>query len=499
MDKKHAQTIIIIGAGIAGLSTGIYAQLNGYHSKIFELHSQPGGLMTAWRRKGYTIDGCIHWLSGSKPGSQFYPMWEDIGLIQDRTMFDPEVFMRIESKDGQVFNLYTDIYKVEKHLLEISPEDGKAVKDVCSIIRKLSKYNPLPGDDFLTRLRNFLSMAAIMPLFIKWGQKTMKDLGTQFKNPFLRRAFSDLWFPEMSSVGFLITMGWLSSGMAGYPLGGSLPMALAVEKHFLNLGGKIRYNTRVRKILIENNKAVGVVLEDGSEERADIIISAADGHATLFDMLEGKYLPQEFQQMYETFPIFQPLILIGLGVNRKFDELPGLTSGLILELPHPIAIAGKDRDRLEVMIYNFDPSLAPNGKTAITVMIESNYDYWKNLAEDRERYDAEKEEIALAVIRQLEMRFPGIGNQVEVADVATPLTFERYTGNWQGSFEGWLPTPKVVTKTVPKILAGLDNFYMVGQWVQPGGGLPSGVMTAQQVVKSICKKDGKKFSRANQS
>lgn len=59
------KSIIIIGAGIAGMAAGCYGQMNGYRSRIFEMHDKPGGLCTAWERKGYTIDGCLHWLVGS--------------------------------------------------------------------------------------------------------------------------------------------------------------------------------------------------------------------------------------------------------------------------------------------------------------------------------------------------------------------------------------------------------------------------------------------------
>ncbi len=151
------------------------------------------------------------------------------------------------------------------------------------------------------------------------------------------------------------------------------------------------------------------------------------------------------------------------------------------------------------MIYNFDPSLAPEGKTALNVMLPTSYQYWKDLYDegvDHERYEAEKQRVALQVIDRLDRRFTGLAAQVEMADVATPVTFERYTGNWQGSFEGWIPTPQNVMKSLPKTLPGLENFYMVGQWVQPGGGLPSGVMTGREVLQKICKKDGVKFSTA---
>ena len=71
------KSIIVIGAGVAGLSTGCYGQMNGYQTQIFELHDKPGGLCTAWKRKGYTFDGCIHWLSGSKAGSSMNAVWQE--------------------------------------------------------------------------------------------------------------------------------------------------------------------------------------------------------------------------------------------------------------------------------------------------------------------------------------------------------------------------------------------------------------------------------------
>jgi phytoene dehydrogenase-like protein len=83
-----------------------------------------------------------------------------------------------------------------------------------------------------------------------------------------------------------------------------------------------------------------------------------------------------------------------------------------------------------------------------------------------------------------------------MVDVATPLTFERFTGNWQGTFEGWMITPEnagVVMKPMSQNLPGLQNMYLCGQWVEPGGGLPTGVMSARRLLKAICKEDGIKF------
>jgi len=129
-------------------------------------------------------------------------------------------------------------------------------------------------------------------------------------------------------------------------------------------------------------------------------------------------------------------------------------------------------------------------------MLNTDYEYWKKLAEDKASYDQKKEEIAGIIVELLGQRFPGISSQVEMINIATPMTFERYTGNWKGSFEGWLITPDnahVMMKPMPQTLPGLSKFYMCGQWVEPGGGLPTGVMSARRLVKCICKEDGRKF------
>jgi phytoene dehydrogenase-like protein len=213
-------------------------------------------------------------------------------------------------------------------------------------------------------------------------------------------------------------------------------------------------------------------------------------------MLDGKYADDKIREPYEKWPIFQPLIFAGIGVNRSFADEPLSVSGFSYPLSSPVEIGDRVRNRLWIHIYNHDPSMAPAGRTSIIIMMESRYDYWEKLAEDESAYKVKKEEIARILVEQLDKRFPGIASQVEVVDVATPMTFKRYTGNWQGSFEGWLITPAnsyVVMKPMSQMLPGLSNFFMCGQWVEPGGGLPTGIMSGRRLVKALCKEDHRKF------
>jgi len=273
-------------------------------------------------------------------------------------------------------------------------------------------------------------------------------------------------------------------------------MSEALEEQYKKLGGNLIYRKRVAKILTGNGKASGVLLDDGQEYRSDIVISAADGYGTIFQMLEGKYTDEKIKHMYDNWIPFHPLLFIGVGVNRRFDEIPKSVSGFSFPLREEVLIGDKTRKRLPVHLYHHDPSLAPEGRTTLTVMLDTSYDYWKNLHAGKKEYETKKEEVSKTVISLLEQRFTWISSQVEMVDVATPVTFERYTGNWKGSFEGWLITPDnayTVMKPLSQTLPGLDDFYMCGQWVEPGGGLPTGVMSARRLFKTICRKDGKKF------
>ena len=492
------KSIIIIGAGIAGLSAGCYSQMNGYHTQIFEMHDKPGGLCTAWQRKKYTFDLCIHWLVGSAPSSGLYQAWRELGALPGQEIVNIAQFYRVEGTDGRAIDMYTDIDRLEQHLLEVAPEDAAMIKEATRSMRHFTKFEMSMGkapelSNALDRMKMLFKMLPFLGEFRKWGRMMMGEFAERFRNPLLRDAWLRFLPPEMSATAMLVTMAGFHQKTQGYPIGGSLVFAKAVEKRYLSLGGTVHYKSPVTKIVVENDRAVGIQLADGSEHRADYVISAADGYTTIFEMLGGKYVDDTVRGYYRDLPIFEPLIFMGLVVKRSFADFPQLVTGLLLQLEKPVMIGGQQRDWMTVRIHNFDPTLAPEGKTAITVMFDSNYPYWESLRKDMKGYRAEKEEIAKTVVELLDKRFPGLASQVEVTDVATPVTFKHYTGNWQGSFEGWMITPKTMRLRMKKTLPGLDLFYMVGQWIQPGGGLPTGAITGRHVTQIICKRDKRPF------
>jgi phytoene dehydrogenase-like protein len=494
------KSIIIIGGGLTGLAAGCYGRMNGYRTSIFEMHDKAGGVCTGWERKGYTIDGAMNWLVGTKPGTSFYKFWGELGAAQQWQVFNHDRYSLVENESGKVFTMYADADRLEQQIMEFAPEDEAVIRELIKAIHNLGRFDmPVDKPPELYNVFDYVKMVKMLPFLMsmrKWSKISTVDYARRFKNPFLREIISmssEGEFADMPAITMPMVLAWQHQQAAGYVIGGALALVNYIEQRYLDLGGELRLKARVEKILVENNKAVGIKLADGTEHRGNIIISAADGHATIFDMLDGKYINDKIHGYYENLQLFPPLVYIGLGVARKFDDVPPSVGGLTFPLEKPVIIAGKERKTLSVLIYNFDPTLAPEGKTVVKVQFNTDYDYWESLYKEPERYKEEKEQIADTVVSLLDKRFPGLAAQVEMRDVATPMTWVRYTGNWRGSYEGWMMTTKTFMMQMSKTLPGLDNLYMAGQWVNPGGGMPTAVMSGRHTIQIICKKDKRKF------
>ena len=417
-------------------------------------------------------------------------------------VIDHQQYGLIESQDGKIFTFFSDIDHLEQHMLEFAPEDKIVIHDFAKTVRAFGKMDmPVDKAPELCGFFDNVKMVKMLPYLNsmrKWTKVSGSDFTRRFKNPFMREVLDAMLVGDFDipMMFMLMTFAWLDRKMAGYPVGGAIYLANTIEKRYLDLGGELFKSSRVEKILVENNRAVGIRVAGGQEHRGDVIISAADGHTTIFEMLEGKYMDEQARGYYNNPQLFPPLVYIGLGVARSFEDIAPSVTGLNFPLEEPIKIAGKENRRMGIQIYNFDPTLAPQGKTVLKTQFNTDYDYWKKLRQQPELYRAEKEQIANQVINCLDKRFHGLAAKVEMHDVATPITWERYTGNWRGSYEGWFLRDMGFMTRMKKTLPGLDNFYMAGQWVEPGGGLPTAAMSGRNVSQIICKKDKRPFITA---
>jgi phytoene dehydrogenase-like protein len=494
-----AESIVIIGAGMGGLSAGVYGRVNGYRTQIFEMHSRPGGQCTSWKRKGYTFDPCIHHFWGCRPGSNLNRLWQELGAMPRETVALEEC-VTVVSADGRTFPDYYDLERLRRALLELAPADAPSIEDYIRHIQKLVTKTRVTEDWVASSFwANLTKMPSAIPVR-KWMTLSMGDYAAAFSDPFLRRAFSLIIYSQPEAVLFFHLLRH-AGGLTGdlqWPVGGSAELAKSIERRYLALGGEVRYGARVDEILVEDDRATGVRLADGTEHRADIVISNADGRRTILDLLGGRYINDVVRGYCQPVADETPFaVTVFLGVNRDLSAEP---SSLIMLLDEPVTMAGHDYHSLEAQLYGFDKTMAPPGKGTIKVEWPASYGYWKRLhEEDREGYRRAKDDVAAQTLQILEHHLPGIGGQVEVIDVCTLMTWERYTGGSQGWFN--LPnrefafrlTEDTSDKNHTMTLPGLSDFYFVGLWATMMPSLLNNANSGKTVIKRICKKDRKKF------
>jgi len=488
--KQNGRKIVIIGGGIAGLSAAVYALKCGYQVEVLEMHDMAGGLAMSWRRGPYTFETCLHWLVGSSPNGDFHSHWQEVFDIERLTFVNPGEFVRIETGDGERLSIYTSVDRLEAELLRRAPQDGVAIRDLARSIRSLSKFRMLdPSGGLADNWQNMLRDLPVFPLLGKLSKISGKEYAGRFSDPLLKSFFSNGDIGKMSAIAMVLSLAWMNTGNAGYCIGGSQAMIRLITDKIASLGGNIRFKTKVERILVENDTAVGVQLAGGETIMADWVISAADGHATIFDLLGGKYADEATRNRYVEKELFASYLQVSLGVALDLREQPPMLTR-ILESPMMVD-PGTEVASVGFRFFHFDPSFAPPGKTSVTSILPTrNFKYWADLRRDNvAAYHAEKQRVADSVIGVLEQRIPGVRGVIETIDVSTPATVFRYTGNWNGTMEGWLVAPGDSFKPLPNTLPGLRQFVMVGQWVMPGGGLPSGPMTARPAVKFICRHD----------
>ncbi len=491
MKKK----VIVIGGGVAGLSAGIYSALNGFDTEILELHSTAGGQCTAWDRKKYRFDYCLHWLVGTSKGA-FHEIWKETNVINSETQIvNHEIHSRILDDQGNEFTIYANIDRWEKYLLEMAPEDKIPITRMCKDMRKSALLEPfsLPPElrNPLDYIRILPAMLPVMNVVRKFGRLTCKEYfdSLNFKSDKIKSVFYSMYGNRnFSALAFIFMLGWFHQKNAGYIIGGSYPLAQRMVERFEQCGGRISYKRRVEKIIVENDVAQGVILTDGTRIEADYVISAADGYSTIFKMLDAKYVSKEIDFAYKNWELFTPIVQVSFGINQAIKAAEpiriNITKGLNI-----------GRTALEygynIMNYSHDPTMAPEGKTTLVLRYESPWDVWKHL--EGEEYKSEKIQIERDATALLEKEYPGITPFIEVVDVATPKTDVKYTGVKDGAYEGFLPSKENMMKSLKMKLPKLQNFYMAGQWLFPGGGLPPSAQTGKWAVQLICKKEKRPF------
>jgi len=501
MGKK----VIIVGAGLSGLSTGCYAQMNGFESRIFERHTVPGGVAAAWKRQEYLIDGGVHFIMGHQPGTGLYQSFKDLGVSDPSLYVDMVSYGRfVHQRGGIDLVVGNDLSKLATQIKQLAPKDSATIDKVIDGAKAMQGHDlstigmsQLPElTSHFSQLKNLWQIRSLMKYFGRDYSRKISDFVNDLKTPWLKDFFCSLFLPESPVWFIMMVLALVADKQCAFLARGCLDFVLAIEKHYKALGGEVIYQSTVDKILVENDRAVGIKLIDGREYRADYVISTGDSYNTIFHLLDGRYINDKIKKRHESWPLSRPFLIASYGVAREFsNENPFST----IVLDQPINIGNERIYMLFIRILNYGSRFAPAGKTVLQVEIETSFDYWFDLqARDRNAYNQEKKRVADEFLARVEKYYPGLSYQVDVIDVATPYTTWRYTLNRKGAWGAWLMTSDIMMERIERRLPGFKNFYMAGHWVMCGG-VPPSLYSGRHAIQLICHDEKKKFTVGSSS
>jgi phytoene dehydrogenase-like protein len=481
-----SKQVIVIGGGVAGLSAAIYARRSGFDVTLCEQHSIVGGMCTSWRRKGYLFEGAIHWLTGSSPKTQVYQMWKETGALGDNVkVYLHDVFRSIEW-EGKILNLYRSIDKTAEHLLELSPADKQEIRRLVKMVKLFTRMQMPVMDIKGVKVKNpmrmtlgsMFKMMPALPIFAKMNKLVCNDYFKKFKHPGIRKLLN--FIPEgYSASAVIFTLATLETGDGGYPEGGSLAMTERMAQTYKNMGGKLLLNTKVNKVIIENGTVTGVKLENENLS-ADAVIITQETIAALDKLFDTPPNDVWLKKLRQTT---KPAVctFISMGVRARLPEvIPEW------QLDEPIKYADKKITEIGFVNYAGYVGYAPKGCTALTTaFMGDTYDFWKK-AKEEGRYDKEKRELAEQISRAFCWKYTQAEGNIEVIDIATPLTYERYTGAHHGS---WMTIqgPGDKMGNYPGIVQNVRGLYFSGYRIIPPGGHPSALAAGRMAAQMVCR------------
>jgi phytoene dehydrogenase-like protein len=506
--------VIVVGAGVGGMSTGAYAQMSGAQTHIFERHVLPGGCCTAWARDAYVFDYCIEWLVGTGAGNDANRVWRELGALDGKTIQDFEVFNTVVGEDGRTVVFYNDPDRLEAHLLGLSPADAPLIRSFCRDLRRFARIDLYP---FLTpgplktpreRLQTLRTVLPAFRLFWRTAATQMHAFTERLQDPLLRRAFPNIFFQDhevFPLLPYLFNMACAHNRNAGFPQGGSLGLSRSIEERYTALGGAISYRARVEEVLVEDGRAIGVRLRNGRRYYADHVVSACDGHTTVYGLLGGRYTGPRIDRLYQEMLhrpgiLYPGVVSVFVGLTGEADPGGAHSTTYLLTPRDTTRLPGVAQGSLVVQLRSrYSDGFAPPGRSVVHCTYFSDFGYWQELrSRDRKAYWARKREVAGFVLDFLERRYPGFGERVEVVDVASPATTKRYTGNFNGAILAWKAfteaddlVAKVITKDRMR-LPGLRGFSMAGQWAG-GGGLIRAAASGRFAAQYLCRELGLDF------
>ncbi len=503
---KH--DVIVIGAGIGGLSCAAFLASSGRRVLVLERSRHIGGTSYIFWRRGFgfpmgplsfgfpgrvrdLLDGAgvtapleftRNHFALAGPGWSLplsLPLTELKGELC-RAFPDEEAGIRgffVELEEAVALAKDVDRWHPDYRLAGAPRAAGRAVETKRG---KLARTRELAVTPCRRRLRKHLR-----------NDRLVRLLGSQGMSE-----------PEMSMLGLGFMWNVMSEAGIWFPACGIHGLNDLLAARLAAQGGEVRLSAPVERILVRRGRAAGVRTEDGAEYEADWVVSNADAKTTLLGLVEAGALPEDFRQAIAATPYTGSELRVYLGVDPRRVDLGRLKTARVgfraVEPGAGRGAAGPEdfaAREIDVCLWSANaPALAPEGKASLILGAGFSYDHFARFRTGPRTRTAEyagfKKQLVGGLIRAAEGLLPGLASAVEVVEAATPLTYEDWGHRHRGAIAGWtwsadygksLGKELLVETPVPRLLlAGIfaaNKLYL--------GGVPTSMHTARLAADRI--------------
>ena len=486
--------VVIIGAGMAGLTCGCLLAQKGLRVLMIEKNRKVGGCCASFQKEGFSFDLSVQSLGECQEGGRVWRILKQLNLLDQIRFIPLEPAREYHFPDRRV----SQSSRMETHIENLSslfPGERKGIKEVYTALGKIfeefsnirSSLNWFEPSSFLSRY----------PLLSRYKDKTYGELLNEFiSHPFLktllsiRSSYALLPPEEISAVGMAgIEMSYFHYGVScidGKVEQLPIKMGEALEK----MGGQILRGHEVQQILMDKKKAIGVRLKNGQEMTGKAVISNVDAYHTFSELIGENHIPSGFRSKLKGMTPSLSYFILYLGIEGGLDELPVSNNEVFFEdqLQKEFEFLYENRISENAPFYllapsKVNPSHAPTGKNTLCLSCKASYRF----SPDWDRKT--KDELSQRLIHRASAFIPDLEKRILIKIETTPKTIEQWTGNRWGAAYGWAQVPRQsgiyrLPRTAP-----IPNLFLTGHWTSPGGGIAgvvaSGELTAEAVLNRL--------------
>ncbi len=496
MEKQERQMpqscdVVVIGAGAGGLTAAALLAQAGLKTVVFEADSQVGGYLAGFQRRGFHFNSSVEWLNQCAPGGFVHNIFRHLG--GDFPACPPMQRIRRFKSDAFDYLLTDHPEELRDALIRDFPEDEQGIRAFFRDAEILGERLRLLDTKTMARVTMTWHEKLVRGLeMLCWSLPIIRYVRTPIDKG-LRRYFRTagpraIFNSHESLMAVMVSIAWASSGnVQACPEGGSAAIANWLAESIGTNGSQVLVNRRVERVLLDNQgRACGVVLADGSQVAATYVIAAGDLQTLYEKMLPTEVIPNKMLQGLRGADLYSSYFSVFLGLDCSPAELGFGEEAIHLTRTDVTREEQSSGDPHRTMIaVNApslrDPSLAPSGKGTLTIHCPAYFEaneYWHTGAGLARGEDYRRHKDAFADIlidRVVAAVAPCLREHIEVKEIATPVTYWRYTGNTRGSMSGAKPTAKNIRAKIAHYQTPVPHLLVGGHYGEYGGGVPMAI------------------------